>query len=514
MFPLYCIKISPQLFYTNVALTPYKKAMPERHSSGTWLYGKRDWLTGTYEEEAGVLEGNFNPRAPNASVEVDGVDLFIEDVVDTGKKAGLFIELAVDDKVKGLVSIGLVSVAFVVIIDPLLPNRAVPARFLMVVIGKLPGRNIIGNAVNAVSRRFCRSRFITGRRPVAGHLRVPAVGEFASQGQFDAVGLGRAVDVVILAPTAAAAADGMRRYHVFNIVVEVGQFAEGLAPFAFIADVPILRFFRLQVGIAQGQDAHVGIIHVEFADARRLVAFTPIDLEAVVVVEEVRRPDVRRRLAAKLAVMIVADGRDDDPFVADEPFVLDVGGIGADVLAVTAVAAEVDAVDAVAIVFRAVRQGMVAVDLMAVLTFNPPNAVLIRFAVFLGQGRIGQEAELIQLAVEGADHIIVVLGLPGQAQAGVSPFRFQLGVFQADDAAPGPEVVFLMAPVAGQLVFIVTEVEVQILIFAQLIGAAEIIALLRPFEVLDWKARYLMFRPLAVLGKIHIEGTAELALLP
>ena len=328
------------------------------------------------------------------------------------------------------------------------------------------------------------------------------------------MGLGRAVDVVILAPTAAAAADGMRRYHVFNIVVEVGQFAEGLAPFPFIADVSILRFFGLQVGIAQGQDPHVGIVHVEFADARRLVAFAPIDLEAVVVVEEVRRPDVGRRLAAKLAVMVVADGRDDDPFVADEPFVLDVGGVSADVLAVASVASEVDAVDAVAIVFRAVRQGMVAVDLMAVLAFNAPDAVVIRFSVFFGQGRIGQEAEFIQLAVEGADHIVVVLGLTGQAQAGVAPFRFQLGVGQANDAAPGAEVIFFMAPVAGQLIFIVTEVEVEVLIFAEFIGTAEIVALLRPFEVLDRKARYLMFRPLAVLGKIHIEGAAELALLP
>ena len=64
-----------------------------------------------------------------------------------------------------------------------------------------------------------------------------------------------------------------------------------------------------------------------------------------------KRQDVGRRLAAKLAVMVVADGRDDDPFVADEPFVLDVGGVSADVLAVASVASEVDAVDAVAIVF-------------------------------------------------------------------------------------------------------------------------------------------------------------------
>ena len=109
------------------------------------------------------------------------------------------------------------------------------------------------------------------------------------------------------------------------------------------------------------------------------------------------------RLAAELAVVVVADSRDDDPFIADEPFVLDVSRVGADVFAVSAAGTEVDAVDAVAVVFRAVGQGVVTVDLMAVLTFNAPNAVVVRFAVFLGQGRIGQEAELIQLAVEGTD---------------------------------------------------------------------------------------------------------------
>ena len=154
--------------------------MPERHSSGTWLYGKRDWLTGTYEEEAGVLEGNFNARPPNASVEVDGVDLFIEDVVDAGEKAGLFIEFTVDDEVEGLIVLGFMGGAFVVIMDPLFPNRGIPARFLMVVVGKLPGRDVVGNAGDAVGRCFCRCRFIAGRRPVAGHLRIPAVGQFAA----------------------------------------------------------------------------------------------------------------------------------------------------------------------------------------------------------------------------------------------------------------------------------------------------------------------------------------------
>ena len=59
------------------------------------------------------------------------------------------------------------------------------------------------------------------------------------------MGLGRAVDVVILAKAAAAASDGMGGDHVFDIVMEVGQFTEGLPPFAFIADIPVLRFFGL-----------------------------------------------------------------------------------------------------------------------------------------------------------------------------------------------------------------------------------------------------------------------------
>ena len=258
----------------------------------------------------------------------------------------------------------------------------------------------------------------------------------------------------------------------------------------------------------------MGVVHVEFADARRLIAFTPIGLEAVVVIEEICRADVGRRLAAELAVVVVADSRDDDPFIADEPFVLDVSRVGADVFAVSAAGTEVDAVDAVAVVFRAVGQGVVTVDLMAVLTFNAPNAVVVRFAVFLGQGRIGQEAELIQLAVEGTDHVIVLVILSGQAQAGVAPFRFQLGIFQADDAAPGAEVVFLVAPVAGQFILIISEVEVEVFVFPEFIGTAEVVALFRPFEILDRQARYFVFRPLAVLGEIHIEGAAELALFP
>ena len=92
---------------------------------------------------------------------------------------------------------------------------------------------------------------------------------------------------------------------------------------------------------------------------------------------------------------------------------------------------------------------------MTVLGFNAPDAVLIRFAVFLGQCRVGQEAEFVELAVERADHVVVFLRLPGQAQAGVAPFRFQFGVLQADDAAPSAEVVLLMAPVAAEFVLIV-----------------------------------------------------------
>ncbi len=33
LFPLYCIKISPQLFYTNVALTPYN----QNHQFNWWF---------------------------------------------------------------------------------------------------------------------------------------------------------------------------------------------------------------------------------------------------------------------------------------------------------------------------------------------------------------------------------------------------------------------------------------------------------------------------------------------
>ena len=126
------------------------------------------------------LECNFNARAPNAAVEVDGVDFFIEDVVDTGKEARLFIELTVDDEVKGLIGVGFIGIAFIVIIDPLFPNRGIPARRLVIVIGELQGRNIVGNAVDTVSRGFGRRRFIAGRRPVAGQLRIPAVGQFAA----------------------------------------------------------------------------------------------------------------------------------------------------------------------------------------------------------------------------------------------------------------------------------------------------------------------------------------------
>ena len=128
------------------------------------------------------LEGNFNPRSPNATVEVDGVDLFIEDVVDAGEKAGLFIEFTVDDEVEGLIVVGFMGVAFVVIMDPLFPNRGIPAGLLVIVVGKLPGRDVVGNAVDAVSRCFCRCRcrFVAGRRPVAGQFRIPAVGQFAA----------------------------------------------------------------------------------------------------------------------------------------------------------------------------------------------------------------------------------------------------------------------------------------------------------------------------------------------
>ena len=124
--------------------------MPERHSSGTWLYGKKGWLTGTYEEEAGVLECNFNACPPNAAVKVDFVDFFIEDVVDAGKEARLFIELTVDDEVEGLIGIGFIGIAFIVVINPLFPNGGIPARLFVIVVGELQGRDVVGNAVDTV----------------------------------------------------------------------------------------------------------------------------------------------------------------------------------------------------------------------------------------------------------------------------------------------------------------------------------------------------------------------------
>ena len=248
--------------------------------------------------------------------------------------------------------------------------------------------------------------------------------------------------------------------HIVDSIVEIGHLAKGLPPFAFIADVPVRRFFRLEIRIAHGQDAHVGVVHIQFTDRRGLESFAPVGFEPVVVIEKIRHAQMRCRLAAEFTVLVVADGRDDDPLVAGQPFILDISGIGIDVFAIVAAFAKIDPFDEIAVIFRAIGQGMTAIDLMAVLGFNAPDGVGIGFSRFFCQGRIGQEPEFIHLAVECADHIIIFFILPRQAQAGIAPFRFQFGILQPDDTAPGTGIVFLVAPVAGQLIFIISQVEI------------------------------------------------------
>lgn len=273
--------------------------------------------------------------APDTAIVGKGIALLVEDVVDAEVGAELVAEFLRHNEVHetkgGILINGSPTDRLRISIpgDPVLPERCVPA-VPRVIVAELQACPVAGASGQA---RVC--------------LIVPCVeiGVETAQGKAAAEillcleldALNRCIFNIVVRPSHESGRrksrdnghDRIDVDEILHLVVEIGEFAEGLAAFSLDSDIKVECFFGLQIGISNNVDIDLSSrrmtpVKVQLARGRCAVGGADVRLEAQALVDLVSCAEFAGHLAAEYVVVVPADGRDDRPARTGDPFVLDV----------------------------------------------------------------------------------------------------------------------------------------------------------------------------------------------